>query len=481
MISVHDDLPGEGDSVTIGGEWLGSRRGSAESARGLVLGQECEVREAKMRAWRNVGGDAERIPSGRRPNMVKRTPSEPERARAPRLLEETSGRAWIFSSSGNNEEEKKERKRERWRIFHRSIYIINRTLLPRKSCHQCPDSPPRSAGAASASVLDMPFPTMNNHLPPSMIAWSSPWPPPSSSSPPWALPHDVYPPAAYHIEPAEYRIDRPSHSSSSPAGSHLLQGLCHFDHEDESDQPDVADDVPRTVALPTESVQPRSQTPPVAIKHEENLNEFIFEGPSSPAAIGEMSHTMLCRMTEVPLRATGVPRAMRRLMGVFRLDPFEYQNISARLSQSGLDYSGEKIGPLAECGREFEFQLGQDMDASDTKPGMDNDETGRSDVDKRTLRQSSEESVASSLVLSATRSREEESEENLATNEEWHTHAHETTYILASGEPRSFDTVPTPAQSLEWIGYNTGSSDGSSYSESPPSELIVQGPFEYTL
>lgn len=47
---------------------------------------------------------------------------------------------------------------------------------------------------------------------------------------------------------------------------------------------------------------------------------------------------------------------MRRLMGVFRLDPFAINN-TARNENPNTDWSGDEIGPLAESPKTFEFQL----------------------------------------------------------------------------------------------------------------------------
>lgn len=58
--------------------------------------------------------------------------------------------------------------------------------------------------------------------------------------------------------------------------------------------------------------------------------------------------------TEVPLRATQASKAMRRMMGVFRLNPFSMHDSSV---QSTSNWTGEEAGPLEEEPQMFEFQL----------------------------------------------------------------------------------------------------------------------------
>ena len=58
--------------------------------------------------------------------------------------------------------------------------------------------------------------------------------------------------------------------------------------------------------------------------------------------------------TEVPLRATQASKAMRRMMGVFRLNPFSMHDSSI---QSTTTWTGEEAGPLEEEPQMFEFQL----------------------------------------------------------------------------------------------------------------------------
>lgn len=71
---------------------------------------------------------------------------------------------------------------------------------------------------------------------------------------------------------------------------------------------------------------------------------FVFESsPSTPGPSNEGP-----RETQVPLRATQATKAMRKMMSVFRLNPFAVQGSAPTV---------EEAGPLEEEGRLFEFQL----------------------------------------------------------------------------------------------------------------------------
>jgi hypothetical protein len=60
--------------------------------------------------------------------------------------------------------------------------------------------------------------------------------------------------------------------------------------------------------------------------------------------------------TQVPLRTTQASTEMRKMMGVFRLNPFSMHNGSSKGVSSSAWY-GEDIGPLEEEPVTFEFQL----------------------------------------------------------------------------------------------------------------------------
>ncbi|KAG6335120.1 hypothetical protein ID866_3960 [Astraeus odoratus] len=78
---------------------------------------------------------------------------------------------------------------------------------------------------------------------------------------------------------------------------------------------------------------------------------FVMEFSGSASAHASSS---LAPPTEVPLRATQASKAMRKMMGVFRLNPFSMHDSSV---QSTTTWTGEEAGPLEEEPQMFEFQL----------------------------------------------------------------------------------------------------------------------------
>jgi hypothetical protein len=65
--------------------------------------------------------------------------------------------------------------------------------------------------------------------------------------------------------------------------------------------------------------------------------------------------------TEVPLRATQASKEMRKMMGVFRLNPFTMHNAGGRGAHAP-SWNGEDAGPLSEEPQLYEFQLILDDD-----------------------------------------------------------------------------------------------------------------------
>ncbi|KAH7913326.1 hypothetical protein BJ138DRAFT_1111586 [Hygrophoropsis aurantiaca] len=95
-------------------------------------------------------------------------------------------------------------------------------------------------------------------------------------------------------------------------------------------------------------------TPPVKLEPEESASSdcFVMEFTSSAPAVQESSS--LAPPTEVPLRATQASKAMRKMMGVFRLNPFSMHEGGG---QALATWSGEDARPLEEEPQMFEFQL----------------------------------------------------------------------------------------------------------------------------
>jgi len=83
-----------------------------------------------------------------------------------------------------------------------------------------------------------------------------------------------------------------------------------------------------------------------------------FNNSSSSPSVLEHS---LAPPTEVPLRATQASKEMRKMMGVFRLNPFTMHNAGGRGAHAP-SWNGEDAGPLSEEPQLYEFQLILDDD-----------------------------------------------------------------------------------------------------------------------
>lgn len=254
----------------------------------------------------------------------------------------------------------------------------------------------------------------------------------------------THPPSQSHSRPSS---SSSLHSNLDPprlATASWDSDLYRFDPEPEPDHEDL-EAAPPTLELPvSEASRPGSPR----VKQEETVSdEFVFEGP---ILIGR-ALPAYAPMTEVPLRATQASKPMRRLMGVFRLDPFAINN-TARNENPNTDWSGDEIGPLAESPKTFEFQLDIFDAVKPEVPALG----GAFDS-------SSPSPVPSSLSYPP----EQEDEDR----DRWDSPSQT---VLSSpsimSEPISYETVITPAQTLGYaMRYDTAtSSDGGTYSSSPP-------------
>ena len=93
-----------------------------------------------------------------------------------------------------------------------------------------------------------------------------------------------------------------------------------------------------------------------SVKVEADDNVFIQDnshqiGSSPPAPFAH-----LVPPTEVPLRATGANKEMRKMMSVFRLNPFSIHHGGGR-GVSDSSWNGGEAGPLTEEPRYIEYQL----------------------------------------------------------------------------------------------------------------------------
>ena len=100
--------------------------------------------------------------------------------------------------------------------------------------------------------------------------------------------------------------------------------------------------------------------PTVKVEPDDPDGCFIMElSPSLALSLNGLNQT-LAPPTEVPLRATQASKEMRKMMGVFRLNPFAMHNGEGRGVMPALWGGG---GPLEEEPLIFEFQLDIDDDS----------------------------------------------------------------------------------------------------------------------
>ena len=125
----------------------------------------------------------------------------------------------------------------------------------------------------------------------------------------------------------------------APSTAILPSDFYHFDYNEHVDSPLTSPEP----ELPQES----------RVKQEDTQDDFIFEAPAPSDAPAVPAFSS---MTEVPLRATQATKEMRRMMTVFRLDPFTMHN-AVRDPTANLTWNGEPIGPLKEKPTMHEFQL----------------------------------------------------------------------------------------------------------------------------
>lgn len=97
-----------------------------------------------------------------------------------------------------------------------------------------------------------------------------------------------------------------------------------------------------------------SRSPPVKLEQDEVSSADCFVMEFATAVPAAQDSTSLAPPTEVPLRATQASKAMRKMMGVFRLNPF---SIHEGGGQAMSTWMGEDAGPLDEEPQVFEFQL----------------------------------------------------------------------------------------------------------------------------
>ncbi|KAF7360191.1 hypothetical protein MVEN_00747800 [Mycena venus] len=122
------------------------------------------------------------------------------------------------------------------------------------------------------------------------------------------------------------------------------------------------------------SPESSASPPPPPVKEEQPDDDgFIIDLPSA------LLPQMLAPPTEVPLRATQASAHMRRMMGVFRLNPFAMHAHGGRGVLA--PWAGGEAGPLDEEPRIFEFQL--ELLADEATPKLEEQEHTSLDVRPR--------------------------------------------------------------------------------------------------
>jgi hypothetical protein len=107
-----------------------------------------------------------------------------------------------------------------------------------------------------------------------------------------------------------------------------------------------------------------TSSPPVKMEADDDCFIMEFSDPSSSQSIDECC---LGPPTEVPLRATQASEEMRKMMGVFRLNPFAMHNAGGR-GITAPTWDGEEAGPLTEEPQLHEFQVelqGAELDSEE--------------------------------------------------------------------------------------------------------------------
>ncbi|KAH7919401.1 hypothetical protein BV22DRAFT_861994 [Leucogyrophana mollusca] len=189
--------------------------------------------------------------------------------------------------------------------------------------------------------------------------------------------------------------ERAGHLYSSSASSNVKYPSSHWrddlyalDGADASNIPVPPPSTARTSTSPP-SVRAASRsssagTPPVKLEPEEppSADCFVMEFTSASPAVRESSS--LAPPTEVPLRATQASKAMRKMMGVFRLNPFSMHEGGGQALAS---WSGEDARPLEEEPQMFEFQLdiGGEGENEDEEQHKDPSPDREAEVDENEL------------------------------------------------------------------------------------------------
>jgi hypothetical protein len=252
---------------------------------------------------------------------------------------------------------------------------------------------------------------------PQCSTWSTPsvtYSPPPPSPPPYValgpgyrhsafalFPHTDYPasssrpllnslPSSLSPTASSTRLAQNSLSSITPNpkyDSHPWgDGLYTIDDpETASNSERPASSVATSPSARASSISSSASIPQVKVEPEDVVAADCFVMEFSAPTPAAQASSSLAPPTEVPLRATQASKAMRKMMGVFRLNPFSMHESGA---QPTTTWTGEEAGPLEEEPQMFEFQLDlpgyepapsdpvQPQPASSNKLDGDFDDTG---------------------------------------------------------------------------------------------------------
>lgn len=159
-------------------------------------------------------------------------------------------------------------------------------------------------------------------------------------------------PASPHLQPQPHADYPPPtlHASLSRSPSYSSQHI--------STSQQWEDDLYRIPESHSSGRSSAAHTPPtplVKMEQDDSIDPFVMEPFLAHADLSNLSQS-LAPPTEVPLRATQASPEMRRMMSVFRLNPFAIQNGEGKdLVQA--PWSGGEPRALDEEPLQFEFQL----------------------------------------------------------------------------------------------------------------------------
>ncbi|KAG8216929.1 hypothetical protein J3R82DRAFT_7205 [Butyriboletus roseoflavus] len=214
-------------------------------------------------------------------------------------------------------------------------------------------------------------------------AWSTPavsYPsPPPPSPPPYValnssyrhsaftlFNHSDYPPSSSRqilssIHPSLASSLSPTASSARPSSITKYDSQPWGDGLYTIDDPETASNSERPASSVATSPSARASSivssasiPPVKLEPEDVVAADCFVMEFSATSSAAQASSSLAPPTEVPLRATQASKAMRKMMGVFRLNPFSMHESGG---QPTTTWTGEEAGPLEEEPQIFEFQL----------------------------------------------------------------------------------------------------------------------------